>query len=144
MTRDEAFPSNILSVDQIEPERTLTIKEIEFETFKYEGQEQRKPVALFEETDKRLPLNRTNWDKIVAVTGKRNSDDWPGERVTFYKDNYWDDRANEAKPCVRVSAIKPGANGKPPTETTEQRAAPKPKRSVAEDVNDDLPPQFRR
>ena len=142
MTRDEAFPSNILSVGEIEPERTLTIKEIKFETFRYDGgQEQQKPVAFFKETDKRLPLNRTNWDKIVAVTKKENSKDWPGERLTFYKDNYWDDRSNEARPCIRVSTAKPGAKDEPSAEATTKK--PKAKRPAAEDLNDELPVQFR-
>src|SRR5262249_35232512 len=99
------------------------------------GVEQRKAVVYFAEIKKGLPINRTNFDRIVAVTAKPDTDDWPGERITLYKDNYFDEKENQAKPCVRVSAIKPPAQGELAA-ATNNISLPK---SLRGDMDDEIP-----
>ena len=105
----------------------------------------------FQETEKKPPLNITNWDRIEAVIGESDTNEWPDHRVTLYKDTYWNDAAGEARPCVRVSTIKPAAegNGKEATATPatgNTKPVPKVKLTPAakkkppsEDLFDEVP-----
>jgi hypothetical protein len=141
MKKQDVFKSLDLRPDDLSNgEMTLTIVSVAFEDRKYNGEAQRKAVAHFEETDKKLPLNNTNWDRIVALTGKDDADDWRGERITLYQDNYWDDKEDRAKPCIRVSTIKPTAKKEPGSKP----AAAKPKKPLRDDLNDEIPEQFGR
>jgi hypothetical protein len=154
MKKGDIFKSDYLQIDALaNGEMTLTIASVTSETFKYNGGKvQEKAVLHFKETDKRLPLNSTNWDRIFVVTRKDDTDDWPGERITLYKDNYWDEAAQEARPCIRVSTIKPTAEKK--TEAVAEKStaekkteavAEKPKKgSLRDDLDDEIPEYFNR
>jgi hypothetical protein len=78
---------------------TLTIKSIAIEAIKTEDGEEPKPIMRFEETAKKMVLNRTNSDTIAELYGTEASA-WPGKRITIYptKVKAW----GEMKACIRV------------------------------------------
>ena len=43
-------------------------------------------VAYFDNEEKGLVLNKTNRETIAFLTGKTNTDDWNGEKVTLWND----------------------------------------------------------
>lgn len=82
MKRTDAFPSNFLKSDDIgDKEVMVTISGIEMELMP--GDEKEKPVLSFKETEKKLVCNITNWDIIEKVTGKDDTDQWIGEKITL-------------------------------------------------------------
>ena len=54
MKKSEAFPSSIIQPDNIEA-LTLTIKKVELETYKYDGEERRKGPPCTSRRQKRSP-----------------------------------------------------------------------------------------
>jgi hypothetical protein len=84
MKKGDVYPSKYLKpVDVGSNGLVLTITDVKTVIFKDQakGTEESKPVAYFAETKKGLPINRTNWDLIVDVTGEDDTDDWKGQRV---------------------------------------------------------------
>jgi hypothetical protein len=133
MKKSQVFKSDFLRADDVaNGDLTLTITSVEFETFKYNGgKAQEKAVLHFKETDKKLPLNSTNWDRVVSVTSEDDTDGWPGKCITLYQDNYWDEDEQQSKPCIRVSTIKPTG------------AAAAKKKPLRDDLDDEIPPEYR-
>lgn len=41
-------------------------------------------VLSFEETEKRLTLNTTNWRHLTGLIGSTNTDDWLGVKIKIY------------------------------------------------------------
>ena len=86
MKRAEAFPSKYLKADDLNGKPVvLTIQAAKEEVLKTpDGKEQTKVVVYFKGMRKGLPLNMTNFDSIVAITGRDDSTDWPGFAVEAY------------------------------------------------------------
>lgn len=59
----------------------LTIKGIRSHKMD-DGKTQR--VLAFEEDERELGLNQTNWDSVAEVTGKNDDDEWIGKRICAY------------------------------------------------------------
>ena len=86
MKREEVFPSRWLKaadLDRDDFDGNVTIKEVSWEEIGEERQE--KAVVAFEEIDKELVLNVTNWDRIVELTGHDDSDNWTGYRIKLFR-----------------------------------------------------------
>jgi hypothetical protein len=79
-TRGEVFPSKFLNASNIKGRTQVTIAEVKQEVIADED----RWVCYFEEIDKGLPLNVTNWNSIEEITGLQNSDDWGGTKVVLY------------------------------------------------------------
>lgn len=77
---------------------TLTICKIESHTFD-DGKGQR--VLSFENFDKKLGLNVTNWNRIEAITGKDDDDQWIGETIEVFVDPYVEFQG-KIIPAIRV------------------------------------------
>ena len=75
MKCNEVFPSRWLRAADLEPDgEKVTIRKVTMEEI---GEErERKPIMAFDETDKELVVNVTNWNSIVELTGEEDSDDW--------------------------------------------------------------------
>jgi len=86
MKKSQAFPSKYLkSADLDGNDLTLTVDTVEWEEI---GKEKKKnPVLYFRGKGKPWICNVTNWDRIVLATGKDDSEDWPGEKITLYVDD---------------------------------------------------------
>lgn len=102
------FPSKWLkAADLDEAGNTFTIKSVEISEFRDGSQ---KPSVTFEETDKQLTLNKTNFSAIATLAGSTESTDWVGLAVTLYpsETNF----GGEVKECIRIKtrvARKPAA-----------------------------------
>jgi hypothetical protein len=83
-TKTEAFPSKYLKASDLKGPVVLTISDAPRETLEYQGKKESKHVLYFERTQKRLPLNITNWDGVVNATGVSDSDQWPGRAIEVY------------------------------------------------------------
>jgi hypothetical protein len=151
MKKSEAYPSKWLKPEDIGQMQgdclTVTIKEVTWEAFKYDGEASRKVTLKFNELEKPWIVGSRNWDAIVAVTGFDDSDRWPNQRITLYRDVY-----DGNKPCIRVSEVKPQQEDELPLEPAENpapndgsakkaktaasKAKPKPER---DDLDDEVP-----
>jgi len=79
----EVFPSKYLKAEDLEGDITVTIENVALEGLKDQaGREVDKPVAFFEEYEKGLILNKTNWAMIAKQFGDE-SDDWKGKKITL-------------------------------------------------------------
>ena len=80
MKSNQVFPSRWLKAADLEPHgETVTILKVTMEEI---GEErERKPIMTFDETDKELVVNVTNWNSIAELTGEEDSDDWPGHVI---------------------------------------------------------------
>ena len=83
-TVDELFPSPYLKHDDIgDQDLVLTISEYDFEAIGLD-QPEMKGVLYFEETDKKLVLNKTNAETIGGIYGKEITQ-WVGKQIALYK-----------------------------------------------------------
>jgi hypothetical protein len=84
MKSNEVFPSRWLKAADLNPDgENVTIRKVTMEEV---GEErERKPVMAFNEIDRELVLNITNWTAIADLSGKDESDDWPGCRIKLIK-----------------------------------------------------------
>ena len=83
MKVSDAYPSKYLKADDLNGQSTIvTIAKVEIEQL---GQDnERKPVAYFEEQEKGLVLNKTNAEMIVHFTGQDDMDAWAGSKIGLY------------------------------------------------------------
>ena len=81
-TVDELFPSRwIKSSDIGSTPRTVTISRIDFEIIGHN--QERKAVLSFQNSTKRMILNRTNAQILASLYGKEVMS-WVGKRITLY------------------------------------------------------------
>jgi hypothetical protein len=84
MKTSEVFPSRWLKAEDLEQDTTVTIRQVKLEKFEQQDKpEEQKPAAYFDEIDKALILNKTNWKTLVELTGEDESDKWTGLRITL-------------------------------------------------------------
>lgn len=83
MKSNDVFPSKYLKAEEIDEDVTLTMANVDMEEMKTQkGESQNKPVLYFEEIEKGLVLNKTNWGLIAKQYGDE-SDEWAGKPVTL-------------------------------------------------------------
>lgn len=87
MKRSEAFPSNYVSKDDVEPAVVWTIASVVcVEMDGDDGRKKNPPVAYFKEEEaKPLILNNTNWMVLEDLYGE-DSDLWIDKPIELYKD----------------------------------------------------------
>jgi hypothetical protein len=65
----------------------VTIKSVIEENVAKDGApEEYKWCLHLHEAEKPMVLNSTKGELIAAITGKRNTDDWPGSKIVLYND----------------------------------------------------------
>jgi hypothetical protein len=131
-TKDEMFPSKYLKAADLKDQAAvLTVDYAAVETLKNKGVEQRKVVLHFTKTAKQLPLNATNFDSMVDVTGEGDSERWKGAKVEVYPTTT--QMAGETIPCIRIRA--PAQK-----QLKLKKSAPAPKGEDADiPFNDEIP-----
>jgi hypothetical protein len=84
MKRNQIFPSRWLRATDLAPEgQQVTIRNVTVEQI---GEErEKKPIVSFDELDKELIVNVTNWTSIEELTGEDDSDNWPGHVVKLVR-----------------------------------------------------------
>ncbi len=122
-TIDQLFPSRWLKSSDIgSSPRTATISRIDFELI---GRDQEKKAVLsFQNTTKRMILNRTNAQILANLYGKELKN-WVGKRITLY----CAEAQFRGTPClaVRIREQAPGASQE------ENHPAPAPKAAITDD-----------
>jgi hypothetical protein len=130
-TKSEVFPSPWLKAEDLKGKPvTVKVAGAGYEKLKSpSGAEQRKMVLTFHKTDKRLPLNLTNFDSMVDITGEGDSDDWVGHRIELFPTQ----TAMQGKlvDCIRIR--KPPQASLPITPP-----APNPPSQLADAVDPDM------
>ncbi len=100
MKTSDAFPSKYLKADDFDADTALTISYVEMDTLKNKkGEDEQKPICFFDETDKGLVLNKTNWDAIAKQYGDE-SDDWASKKIVLTVIDV--DAFGEVKPAIRI------------------------------------------
>lgn len=121
MKTSDAFPSKYLKSDDLPEDVAVTVRYIDMATLKAkDGSDETKPVVFFEEYDKGLILNKTNWTRIVGQHGDE-SDNWQGKKITLTVEEV--DAFGELVEAIRV--LKP------------RRAARKPQGNAGPKLNQD-------
>lgn len=84
MTRSQVYPSRWLNAADVSPDgEHVTIRKV---TMQEIGEKrERKPICAFDEIDKELVVNVTNWTSIEELTGEDDSDKWPGHVVKLVR-----------------------------------------------------------
>jgi hypothetical protein len=84
-TANDFFPSKFLKAEDFEADVTYTMKKLTKELLKGKPgkDDELKPVLFFEEVEKGLIVNKTNWAAIEKATGEADSDHWTGKKVTL-------------------------------------------------------------
>jgi hypothetical protein len=103
-TESDRFPKRFLSAADLKDKPlAVTIKaEYTEELQSADGEKKSKSILSFKETDKELVLNVTNFDSICDITGKFDTEEWPGEKIELYPDKTR--MGGKTVDCVRVRA----------------------------------------
>jgi hypothetical protein len=129
MKRDDVFPSKYLKAADLKGKpHIVTIESALYETLKgLDGNENKKIVLYFKNTEKTLPLNATNFDGVCDATGCPDTEDWPGQRIELYPTRTT--MGGKAVDCIRIRrpSSRPGG------------AAPPPQLPPADDMSDEIP-----
>ena len=113
MRVDDAFPGNYLKCSDLKgKECSLHIGGVTMEKMG----EDTKPVLSFINSDKKMAVNKTNFNSIVAVTGEDDSDNWAGKKITLKPSKT--EFQGKIVDCIRVKledtpavpAVEPGGN----------------------------------
>ena len=106
------FPSEyVAAVEMKGKDATLTIKAVEVAELRLaSGGTQRKPILHFEETAKKLVLNKTNSGTIAELLGTE-ARKWVGRRITLYPTRC--DAFGKETDCIRVRPEPPKPKTKP-------------------------------
>lgn len=103
----DLHPSSWLKAADLEEDMEVTIKTLVMEKMKdNEGNEEEKPVLLFQELDRGLVLNSTNKKRILAQHPADDTDEWKGKRITLTKE--WVEAFGKADWAIRVKMLPPG------------------------------------
>lgn len=116
------FPSQYIKAAELRGKDVpLTIKRVDLANLPLKGTSDTKKrgVIEFQETDKKLVLNRTNADIIARLHG-RDTEDWIGKRIALYP--AMASFGRETVPAIRIRSKAPPAKGaaaNTATDTTE-------------------------
>lgn len=122
MNIDQIYPSKYLKESDLRGrDATVTIRKVEIVKI---GDEH-KPVAFFEGKEKGLVLNKTLLNVIAKVTDSKDTDNWPGKRITLYPTET--EYRGDVVPCIRVRLRTSDGNG-------ASQPAPQPPRPNDDDI----------
>lgn len=101
MKQHQAFPGKFLKAADFESgPRTLTIAKVSFDKV---NDDESKLVVHFREDERGMVLNKTNFNMIEEITGKDDTDHWPGAvlkvgrvKVDFQGQRVWGVRVIDA------------------------------------------------
>ena len=82
MKSSDVFPSKYLKAADLDEDVELTIRSVVLEELKSEDGSEQKPICYFEEGERGLLLNKTNWNALAQQFGDE-SDAWAGKTVTL-------------------------------------------------------------
>ena len=123
MTRNQVYPSRWLKAADLSPDgEQITIREVTVEEI---GEErEKKPVMSFDELDKELVVNMTNWTSIEELTGENDSDKWAGHVIKLVRVRV--PVRGKNVDAIRVEAADPKPRQSLPAEAAPAPVAPAP------------------
>jgi hypothetical protein len=84
MTKNEIYPSRWIKAADLDREgENVTIRNVTVE--EVGENREKKPVIEFDELDRNLIVNVTNWNTIAEITGQADSDNWPGRKIKLVR-----------------------------------------------------------
>ena len=119
---DLMFPSDYMAWEEFKgKEVTLTFKTISKEDLrKIDGSSERKAIATFVETPKKLVMNKTRGGQAAEALGSEQALDWIGKRIALYPGKYKNGTNMICCKKPKEKAHKP-ASDPGPAPATEQR-----------------------
>jgi len=121
MKMQELFPSKYLRAADLQGPRIVTIDHVSHDAFKDDGVAVTKTVLHFRSNGiAPMVCNKTNWRMLVALTGADDDENWTGHTVKLVVE--------------RVNA--PGGKV---VDSIRIHAAPQPKQTTKEALNDEIP-----
>ena len=81
---DKFFPSKWLRAANVTEPVNVTISETGEERFEDDSEADIRPWVDFDELEKPLVLNKTNFKAIEEITGSENMNEWAGNVVNLY------------------------------------------------------------
>lgn len=146
MKMNQVFQGKYLKSDSDEiPEdgdTVVTIRVVVMETLRGDNGDEEKPVMYFNEYEKGMVVNKTNWGIISKALGSDESEDWPGRQIALYSADV--QFGSEMKRGIRVRSKAPkrqAAQQAAPVAAArpaQQQAAP-PRRMTQADVDNPAP-----
>jgi hypothetical protein len=143
MKKSEAFPSRFLSAPDLNGKpKALTIESAQQELLGNGTEEKKQRTVLYFKGERKgLPLNITNWNAVVDVTGEDDSDNWATHRIELYPTKTT--MRGEIVDCVRVRAPQDTLPLEQPKQKAKAKPKPKPKPKalppIEEDLDDSIP-----
>jgi len=101
-----------------------------------DGTEQR--ICSFEEDDRELGLNVTNFDSIIEITGEEDDDNWIGHKIELWVDENVKFKGKKVA-AIRVRAPR-AETAKPAAQRTAAKPAPADDAPPPDDVPADTDP----
>lgn len=125
--KNDAFPSNWLKADDVPATgQDVTIQSITMEEVDFGRGPQNAVNVKFNEFDKPLSLNITNWDSIEQLHGT-DTDLWVGKAIRIYRTNTRNPQGATV-PCIRIQPPLASAPAAPaPAANPDQQFAAKVK-----------------
>jgi hypothetical protein len=122
-TREEMFPSRFLkAVDLGGKAKIFHIIAAEKEELTdLKGKKQEKMVLHFKGTNKVLPLNVTNWNLLVDITGEADSEDWIDFKIALAPGRT--SLGGKTVDCIRIESVDAVKAKKKPTPESEDPGA---------------------
>jgi hypothetical protein len=125
-SKDDFFPSKYLKQADLDQSGVVvTICEWVPESVKdlQRGGERTLPMLNFEELEKGLLLNKTNYEAIEFIFKSGDPDDWVGKQIDIYPT--MTQMNGKPTPCIRVRPVRQATQGKQysPKEAVAKKAA---------------------
>jgi hypothetical protein len=123
-TKDEMFPSRFLKAADLggKAKIFMIIAAEKEELTDLKGKKQTKMVLHFKGTQKVLPLNVTNWNLLVDVTGEADSENWIDFKIALVPDRT--SLGGKTVDCIRIASVDSvKAKAKTPTPESEDPGA---------------------
>jgi hypothetical protein len=127
---DEVYVSKWLKASDLEEdEATFTITGSDITTFKERsGQEKQQIYLEFQETEKPLGLNKTNYSVLQSIFRSPETDDWIGKKIVVFVTQCQMPDGSMGD-CIRIKRkATETINAKPARKLTAEQAAPPPAR----------------
>jgi hypothetical protein len=85
MKANDIYPSKFLKAEDLDGDKTMTIKSCAMEEFKdkEKGTVSEKLIVYFDEVDKGLLVNKTNFKTIADITKEDDTNNWIGKKITL-------------------------------------------------------------
>lgn len=97
------FGGNYLKASDIEKPLSLTITSTKVQRL----EDRDKLIVHFDEVEKELVLNKINTNRIIEWSGSKDTDNWPGTKITLLATTVEYD--GKDVPCIRVKKKEEGA-----------------------------------